>query len=179
MATFMAVVSFLANMAQILQLFMGREVNPGNQKVIVMTQTRAIVTLLVFIIAFGSGAFAYFSKPSKLAWSWDSTRQMEIVDHQSFVNQRVSIDGKSFINCDFENITIAYNGVAPFSFRDNRFRGKIALYSENESITGIVALLNGFGSTNIPMLNLPPGTVIEPPRLMDKNEDKKTQSGNR
>src|ERR1700674_4450282 len=37
----------------------------------------------------------------------------EIVDGYSFTNQIVELDGKSFRNCSFTNVTLTYNGKAP------------------------------------------------------------------
>ncbi len=51
---------------------------------------------------------------------WGKKPRVSVIE-KSFVNERVEIDGKSFINCKFTNVTLVFRGEAPFDLSDCGF----------------------------------------------------------
>jgi hypothetical protein len=105
----------------------------------------------------GSGKqpkFAFSNKPAT-----------EIVQDRQFNNERVVIDGKSFRNCKFTNVTFVYNGTASFDLIGTDIYGSRWFSSDNPAIIGTVILLKGIGfNPEVAELNAPPGIHVEPPK---------------
>jgi hypothetical protein len=61
--------------------------------------------------------------------------RIEAVVGKKFKNETISVDGQSYRNTTFENVTLLYNGVAPWEFATGVvFKGDITLRTENPSI---------------------------------------------
>jgi hypothetical protein len=68
-----------------------------------------------------------------------------------FANERVQLDGRRFIRCKFENVTLVYNG-GPFEFLQNELRGFI-ITSDIDAINSAVKVLHDLGLLKIPVAN--------------------------
>lgn len=57
----------------------------------------------------------------------------EIVSNHKFVNESIEVDGKSFRNCAFHNVTFLFHGSAPTEFAPgkNSFSGSIVLTTDH------------------------------------------------
>lgn len=87
-----------------------------------------------------------------------------VVSKEKFINERIILDGKSYIDCEFENVTFVFNGTAPFSLMNNKFNGRIQVASDNPAISGSFALLRGLGYLdNVDFLNKSK-SIIELPK---------------
>lgn len=89
-----------------------------------------------------------------------------IVD-ANFVNQEVSLDDFTYRDCTFQNVTLVYNGIAPFGLSHNHFIGAPQILTSNDAVAGTVALLKGIGALpdNVQLFgpNRRPVTTIQPP----------------
>jgi hypothetical protein len=79
------------------------------------------------------------------------SNKKETIAKKHFMNERVVIDGKSFVECKFQNVTFVYNGTAPFDFISSEFRG-FSLASDNPGINDMVRLLHEFHLLKIPLM---------------------------
>lgn len=61
-----------------------------------------------------------------------------------FENQEVRLDGKWFINCTFENVTIEYNG-GPMRVDNPTRKGTFAFKTNSVPVSGSVEVLRMFG----------------------------------
>jgi len=64
---------------------------------------------------------------------------------KTFRNERVPLDGFSYVNCKFVNVTLVYNGEAPYDLVGNTFVGSRWIETESPSIEAFVTLLDTFG----------------------------------
>jgi hypothetical protein len=59
----------------------------------------------------------------------------EFITGHSFTNQTVEVDGKSFRECKFENVTLLFHGKAAFDFvGTNQILGSLSLNSDNPAV---------------------------------------------
>jgi hypothetical protein len=58
----------------------------------------------------------------------------EIVSGSVFINQSLEVDGKSFRDCEFTNVTFTYNGTGPTDFTGCVFHKSITLESLNQAV---------------------------------------------
>ncbi len=75
--------------------------------------------------------------------SWKSAKK-EVVRHKKFKNEEVLLDGFSYEECEFENVTFVFNGDAPFDLVKNKIQGAV-LKTKSPSISGFLQLLKEFG----------------------------------
>jgi hypothetical protein len=76
--------------------------------------------------------------------------QLERVSGKIFHNERVVVDGRAFVGCEFHNVTLEFNGDR-FSMLNCKFDG-FSLASSNEDIDAAWMLVHDLGLTKIPML---------------------------
>lgn len=66
----------------------------------------------------------------------------DTVKRQTFRNQTVVLDDKTFIECDFTNVTFEYNGGGPVSFIGNKFSGERVLRSKKININTMLWIMD-------------------------------------
>ena len=72
---------------------------------------------------------------------WEQIQKKE-VSNRTFRNERVPLDGYSYIGCTFENVIFEYKGEAPFSMRYNTIRGRrIVSTANSKPLAGLIGLL--------------------------------------
>jgi hypothetical protein len=98
-------------------------------------------------------------EPYQFKWLGDNPPTKHFIG-KHYVNQRVDLDDSSFTNCTFQNVTLAYNGTAPFQLNDDTFNG-FALTSDNPSITADAELLFGLRVLALPFIDGVTGRPIE------------------
>ena len=87
---------------------------------------------------------AIYALAMKVRDPWKSYR-LETVSNKKFVNERVVIDGKRFVQCHFENVTIVFNGKAPYDFFRVTSSGENYLESNNAQYQRLLSLMHGTG----------------------------------
>jgi hypothetical protein len=87
------------------------------------------------------------------------TKALTSVIGKSFKNQKVVLDGFSYSDCSFENITFEYSG-GTFALTHNHISGGMLFSTKNEAIDAFIQLINAFGFLKIPVLG--PQGVISP-----------------
>jgi hypothetical protein len=107
--------------------------------------------------------FGWIGEQPKFAFS--NKPATEIVQDRQFNNERVVIDGKSFRNGKFTNVTFVYNGTANFDLMNSNIYGSRWFSSDNPAIIGTVLLLKGIGfNPEVAELIAPPGIHVVPPK---------------
>lgn len=71
--------------------------------------------------------------------------KFQVIAGQTFKNEKVKLDGKEFLNCNFEDVTIVYDGRYPVRMVGNRFQGSLDFTSDNPSIDVAVGILSALG----------------------------------
>ncbi len=100
---------------------------------------RQVLVLLLILASLAMSALGWYkSSHPDPAKPLDNVREM--VSDQTFVNERVVIDGKMFKHCKFKNVSLVYNGTAAYGFDDVEFNG-IHVQTESASIGGAIKLL--------------------------------------
>ena len=74
-----------------------------------------------------------------LASAWKATNKTPVIG-KSFVNQEVPLDGFSYSDCTFRNVTLVFNGDAPFDLTNNTIEG-VYIRSANPALNGLIQLL--------------------------------------
>jgi hypothetical protein len=62
----------------------------------------------------------------------------------TYKDEVVQIDGNNFIDCTFDNVTLRFEGEAPFRFTNDHFRDKFSFTSNNPVVKSTIALLSTF-----------------------------------
>jgi hypothetical protein len=78
---------------------------------------------------------------------WIIRNNLTEVEDKSFFSQEVPLDGYSYRHCEFNNVTLVYNG-SPFRITDSKI-GRIHLYSKDKAIRQTFVLLNDFGMLKV------------------------------
>jgi len=73
---------------------------------------------------------------------WRYPYEPERIVGKKFSNERVVLDGRSFFDCEFANVTLVYNGTTPIQLRGNRVRGAIHYDSDNPAVVATMLMLN-------------------------------------
>jgi hypothetical protein len=105
------------------------------------------------------------SEPQKQGFSvWPDPYNPIMVLGRTFRNEKVLIDGHSYRDCKFYNVTFLYNGTTPIQITHSEI-GSTWVESENPAVIGTFILLRsiGFLREDIAMPT-PPGVHIEPLR---------------
>jgi hypothetical protein len=67
------------------------------------------------------------------------------VNDKLFLNETVILDGKSYADCTFQNVTFVFNGTSRFAFSHNRIIGPFALQTDNAAVAWTTIWLKGLG----------------------------------
>ena len=83
---------------------------------------------------------------------------------KKFRNESVKLDGYSYMDCDFFNVTFVYNGTTAIQFVHNNVYGVPAFHSDNPAVSGTMAMAKAFQlmKDNV-RVELPPGNTIGDP----------------
>jgi hypothetical protein len=108
-----------------------------------------IRNLIILALIFGSLVFSGIGwyQYSHSGFRFDENAKLEEVSFKTFRNETVPIDGKSFHNCTFINVTFEYDGRSTIAFSNNTMVGAIGVKSINPSIFGGWILVKGLGLT--------------------------------
>lgn len=106
----------------------------------------AVFVALAFAVAAIAWAIDRFRKPQSEHQSEPlAPDEFEVISGRTFINEVVQIDGKSYRNCIFRNVTFEFNG-GQGQIRDCVFQGAPQhIKTENHIVMGTVAMLKGLG----------------------------------
>lgn len=76
---------------------------------------------------------------------WPDPYQPTFVVGKTYRNQEVMLDGYSYVNCSFYNVTFVYNGATPMAFTGNHIFGNFRVRSDNPAVDGSFILARGLG----------------------------------
>jgi hypothetical protein len=79
----------------------------------------AFVVAAIYIAMLTEGAF----RVSGMSGTFDENASLTPVVGRSYRNERVSLDGFSYAECTFTNVTLVFEGRAPFHLAANEFNG--------------------------------------------------------
>ena len=86
----------------------------------------------------------------------DRQEKLVAVQGKTFINEAVPLDGYSYVNCKFLNVTLAYGGRG-FELNHNEFRGsKIVLLKEGphmQAMGRLMHVLKAIGELSITVLD--------------------------
>jgi len=95
-------------------------------------------------------ALGWVGEP-KQKFTWVDEPVTETIAGKHYFNERVVLDGKSFKDCYFTNVTFVFNGTKPFSLTDSHFIGRPVATSENPVVMGSFVFLRGLAVLFHPM----------------------------
>ncbi len=72
---------------------------------------------------------------------WNSQPKKPVIG-QTFRNRRVELDGYSYTNCTFENVTLVYRGEKPFDLAHNTFKNSVDVEASGTRLELFVQLLD-------------------------------------
>lgn len=122
------------------------------------TSLAAIVGLaIVLYVHFGRA-----KEETSLA-NWPNPYTPITVAGKTFRNEVVPLDGYEYINCEFDNVKLLYNGTTPIKLQNNHFNVFPIIKTDSDAVSGAVMLLVGLGIAHANLLDLNPTNVIEPP----------------
>jgi hypothetical protein len=104
----------------------------------------ALAPLALVVVALGvvtASHLGWLGGHSGAFVRWPYPYEPERIVGRKFSNERVVVDGKSFFNCDFTNVTIVYNGTTAIQLRGNRLHGTIRYDTDNPAVVGTILML--------------------------------------
>lgn len=104
---------------------------------------------------------------------WSGQYNFEKISRKTFKGENVLVDGREFVECTFDNVTLIYNGTTPPRFTGNTFIGRTMLSSNNYAIDGIMGILELL--RYLPQnshITLPEGTLHAPVIVLPPNAPK-------
>lgn len=94
----------------------------------------------VYVLALFLAAGVYAT--ARLGWLEGKQKLMPI-HNQTFDSQLVKLDGKSFYQCTFKNVTVLWNG-GPYLIAESKLISIKRLETENQTISATIGLLSTF-----------------------------------
>jgi hypothetical protein len=95
---------------------------------------------------------------------------LDIVSQKTFRHERVVIDGKRFVKCAFDGVTLVYQGTGLFAFEENAFNGAFSISVESEPAGAGLSLAKLSQQLGVPIL-----FEQNQPQLLPKPEEGKPQ----
>ena len=102
----------------------------------------ALAPLALLVVGLGVLAAGSLGGRYGVLPGWRYPYEPERVVGKKFSNERVVLDGRSFFDCEFANVTLVYNGTTPIQLRGNRVRGTIRYDSDNPAVVATMLMLN-------------------------------------
>jgi hypothetical protein len=84
------------------------------------------------------------TNPQQLANNFREDYPLKEYRGKTYKDETVQIDGNEFIDCTFDNVTLKFDGQAPFRFTNDHFQGKFGFTSDNPIVKSTMALLGTF-----------------------------------
>lgn len=81
--------------------------------------TMAVMVMLVWAAA--AVNYFYISRPFDPNKAWDDNAPLKRIYHQTFINETIPLDGYSYIDSTFDNVTFEYDGTGPVSIDNGHF----------------------------------------------------------
>jgi len=104
------------------------------------------------------GAMLWITMLARIIWfsggTYDSVARKKQISGVIYKNQDIHIDGYEFVECTFENVTLWFEGKAPYSFINIKTAGVIQFSSKNPIIADTIAMIAGLHQI------LGPGTSV-------------------
>jgi hypothetical protein len=128
-----------------------------------------LAPLALIVVALGVVAASWLGGRTGAFPAWRYPYEPERIVGKKFANERVVLDGRSFFDCDFSNVTLVYNGTTPIQLRGNRARGAIRYDSDNPAVVGTILMLYAMKEfrsefkLDIPAARIEAATRVEKP----------------
>jgi hypothetical protein len=105
-----------------------------------------LICILALVIgpAAGKMALADQSTNSQSVTNFREDYPLKEYRGKAYKDETVQIDGNNFIDCTFDNVTLRFEGEAPFRFTNDHFQGKWQFTSNNPVVKSTMALLATF-----------------------------------
>src|ERR1035437_209764 len=97
---------------------------------------------VMVLLSLGPIAAVYLAR---LEPHFDFNAKIVLVADKTFRNERVEVDAHEFRNCTFDNVSLVYNGRAPFKMIGNRFVSTLMITTEDPSVGTTIGLLSSLG----------------------------------
>ncbi len=102
------------------------------------------IMLVLVAASLGMSGFSFYRSlhpPSRhfSTSEWENYQSAQVIGKR-FAQTRVTLDGSAYINCEFDRVTLVYNGTAPFRLLNNHFTPPVQLDSEVPEIEAALEL---------------------------------------
>jgi hypothetical protein len=118
-----------------------------------------LALVLLAIIILTGRELSWIARKAPLQAAFDPNAKLEQIFKKIYHNQAVILDGKEFVDCTFDNVTLFYQGDAPFLLTDAHFpAGSHVRFGSNNPAIKIAAglilkiaqIVRGADSTVLP-----------------------------
>lgn len=114
--------------------------------------TAMSVLLSTYSVYLHIESFSTLAQTDKFAWRAIPGPTHQLIG-KHFQNEKVLLDDNYFINCTFKNVTLVFNGTAPFRIEGGEVNG-YTLTSENPAMQVLVGLLYSLHGLTMPVVDL-------------------------
>jgi hypothetical protein len=133
-------------------------------------KVRFLLSATLLLLTWAAVGYDYYDRHRPIGlWGtfdlekWNRYQKKEVA-HKTFTNENVVLDGKSFLDCTFENATLTYNGTAPFNFEGNAAKGSVVIHSDNPALMGFLLFAQQVGELkNTEIHSTDSGKIYKPP----------------
>jgi hypothetical protein len=114
------------------------------------TRTMSLVGILICALALvigptvGQMAVAEQGTNTQSQTNFREDYPLKEIRGKTFKDETVELDGNSFIDCTFDNVSFRFDGDAPFRFTNDHFTGKFSLTSNNPIVKTTMELIGTF-----------------------------------
>lgn len=96
------------------------------------------------LVTVGISGYSFGTKSSGLS-GWADPYKPELIVGKTYRNSEVVLDGRSYSNDTFYNVTFVYDGTTPINFSNNTVHGFPLIRTNTPAVWGTVTLMKGFG----------------------------------
>ena len=90
-------------------------------KAMQMEGSTVMIMAILMVLTWGAVGIDLYSRSRRLSRAWEMWPMKRIVG-KKFTGETVLLDGKEFINCEFNNVTFEFQGKAPTRLLNSRIR---------------------------------------------------------
>jgi len=130
-----------------------------------------LVIALTGVIWQWRGGLTIYNSIQTHPLNWPNPYNPKQIINQTFENQEVVLDGFSYIDCTFHNVTFVYNGTTPIQFNNNKVDGIVRYRTDSQPVSGAIAWMKGFNlmKSDVPVRFDAPNNLLTAPAVGTEN----------
>ncbi|MBQ2262604.1 MAG: hypothetical protein II336_14700 [Loktanella sp.] len=105
----------------------------SNGSAMIVANPSGVPLLALFIFALGGTCALWLQHFFRQRFPAQFNIATKTIKNQTFRHQEIVVDGKRFLGCTFDGVTLVYQGTGWFHFEQNKFMGSFSLKVDSKA----------------------------------------------